>query len=485
MATKAKQQETLKQSIGFSAIGSIGTQVISLVSFIVLARLLSPHEFGLMAMVSIFTSFAAIFIEMGMGSALIHNQKSGAEHFSTAFWFNMLLAGASFALVVLSSGFVAEFFHEPELKNVLLVAGWLLPLNALSIVPMAILQKQQLFKKVAIIELGSLACGVIVALFLASRGAGVWALVANLLVIAFVKSLLLFIVLQWRPQLLLKRNALRELWSYSGYLMGTGIANYFITNVDSALVGRLMGSFSLGAYKYAYQLATLPGTLVSSIFARVLFSSYVTYKEDKEKIKRIHFKAVRMIAFFTFPSLLILAAISDKFVFSVLGEKWMDMASILSFMCVIFLLDSIGGMNNPLFLSQGKTKSLFWLTVILRSNLILAMIIGIQFGLNGLLWGLLLAKLINFLPVYVIVGKTIGFSVFDFICNIFTPFILSIFVSGIVIAMQYFDVISYPPLESLILLISFAVIVYLALALLFQRETLLDIRSIVFRRASI
>ena len=480
MANKEIKKETLKQSVGFSAVGSIGTQAVSLLSFIVLARLLSPHEFGLMAMVAIFTAFASIFIDMGMGAALIHNQKATKEHESTAFWFNVLLSIICLSLIIMSSNLIANFFQEEELKTILLVVPWLLLINALTIVPMSKIQKALAFKKVAMAELGGLVCGVLVAVVLALNNFGVWALVANLLVSALIKMILLFFLSGWFPSVIFKKDKLVELFSYSGYLMATGITNYFITNVDSALVGRLVGTAALGAYRYAYRLANMPAMIVNKVFVRVFFASYSTYKSDKERIRKLHFKAVRMIAFFTFPMLLTLAMVADFFVSVVLGDQWNIMAYILSFMCVIFLLDSIGGMNNPLFLSQGKTKTLFWLTLILRSNLIIAMFIGIQFGLNGLLWGLLIAKVINFLPVYHVVGKTVGFSVFSFVKNIMPPFACSLFVVCTLFLIQMI-LSESTPFINLSINIIVAIVCYLFVSLFFQRSTIYNLNKLLFK----
>jgi len=384
-------------------------------------------------------------------------------------------------MIVGFSSFIADFFHEPELKNILLVVSFLLPLNALTIVPMAQLQKAQVFKKVAIVEIGGLICGVAISIFLAMKGFGVWALVANLMTTTFIKGVLLFVLSGWYPKGIFLMGRLRELWRYSGYLMGTGIANYFITNIDTALIGRLIGTSSLGVYKYAYQLANLPSLLVGSVFERVFFSSYSTFQEDKERIKTIHFKVVRMIAFCTFPMLLVLAMVSDPFVNILLGDQWKGMGHILSFMCVIFMLDSIGGMNNPLFLSQGKTNSLFYLSLILRADLILAMVIGIQFGLDGLLWGLLIAKVINFIPVYMVVGRTVGFTVFDFIRNISRPFLCSISIVVAIYLTQGLWVESSCLLQ-LSCAIGVAVAVYCIASIMWQKDIFLDVKSILLRR---
>jgi len=142
-------------------------------------------------------------------------------------------------------------------------------------------------------------------------------------------------------------------------------------------------------------------------------------------------------------------------------------------------------MNNPLFLSQNKTKALFWLTVVLRSNLIIAMIVGIQFGLSGLLWGLLLAKVVNFLPVYVIVGRMIGFSVYDFLLNIMPPFFCAFIMLGVIKVVQYTNVIDFSEMITLVLLILIAGISYALPSWFFQKETVLDIYKVLFRRVSV
>lgn len=482
MTSKSRKQENLRQSIGYSALGSLGSQAVSLFSFLILARMLSPHEFGLMTIVMIFTAFASIFIDMGMGSALIHNQASSERHFSTAFWFNFFVALVLSLGLVLAAGWVSGFFGSPDLKSLFMVGAFLLPVTALSLVPLAILQKEQSFKKIAYIEILAALFNVMAALTLAHHGLGVWALMAGLYASVISRVAILWYVVGWRPKLIFCRKSFKDLWGYSQYLLGTSLINYLLTKLDGILVARFVGPSSLGAYNYACQLAYLPANIVGQVFSRVFFAQYSTYKDDLSKIKTIHFKTVRMLASLTFPILLVFSGMSDVFVLAILGPEWKEMGHILSFLCIVFLLDSIGGMNSPLFLSQGRTKSLFRLTLYVRSSLILAMIIGIQFGIDGMMISLLIAKLVNYYPVYREVGKTIGFSVAEFTNNIIPPLLMSVFVAGAVIVAKAFLESAFPELIVLVILSLGAVAIYLVLILSFQKSLMVELYSILMRR---
>jgi len=352
------------------------------------------------------------------------------------------------------------------------VASWLFPLNAISIVPMALLQKSQDFQKTAWVELLSVSSGFITALVLAMSGAGVWALIANLFVVGGVRAVTSLLAARWLPLAVWDKNSFLGLWSYSGYLFGAGIVNYFIANIDSVLVGRSFGTQVLGMYKYAFQVANIPTSVVNGVLSRVFFASYATYKDDQERIKNLHLKVIQLVAFLVFPCMLTLAPLSDVFVVVFLGEKWVAMSDILAFMCIIFLLDSIGTMSGSLFLSQGKTKTLFWLNLTLRSNQLVAMLIGVQFGLEGLLWSLLLVRMINFYPVYYVVGKTVGFSVADVGKKIFPVLLSSILIAIEVWWARSMELFQEPSLWMFSTLSLLALVSYIILMSLLQREVL-------------
>jgi len=467
-------RKRLSHFVRFSAVGVVGSKFLGLIGFVILARLLSPHEFGLMAMVAIFTAFASIFIDSGFQSALVQMELPEERHYSSVFWFNLLCSISLYLVLYISSANIAAFFMQDELENILQVAGLVLIINSLTIVNISILLRKQEFKKIAILDIIPLTFGLMTVIILVYQGFGVWALVAQLLVTSSTSVLIAFYTTQWRPKLLFDFSSLNQLWSFSSYLLGTGIINFIISNADSVIIGRMLNATTLGLYKYAYQLASMPGQLIGTTVERVFFSEYSLYKNDKERIKKIHFRAVRMIAMITFPSMLILSSVSEYFVLGVLGVKWIEMAPILSFLCFILVLDSIGGMNNPLFLSQGKTKELFKVTVIFRLLFVIGMIIGIQYGVFGLLWGMMIVRVVNFVPIYKQVGKTIGFTVKEFIRNIMPIALMSLITYVIMMIAVHYYSFNTTAIISLMILSVFGGITFIAGLFIFQKEIIHD-----------
>ena len=477
-------QETLKQNLGFSAIGSVGTQLIGLLGFIVLARLLSPHEFGLVAMVAIITSLATMLIELGFGSAVIHKQDAGSEYYSTAFWSNLALSCTFFVLVALASGTVAAFFREPSLESVLLACCFLLPMNGLGVVPMAILQKQQAFRKVAAVELSALSVGMLAAISLAVIGAGVWALVANLLIAAAVRVVLLYLLQEWRPRFEFDRDALHQLWGYSKPLIGSTLVNYSVEHADRFLIGRMINSASVGLYDSAAKLLSIPVNLITHTFNRVMFPEYAKPSATIERKKAIQLKLLGTTLFATLPTLLLAGLFAESIVVSLLGERWIDMAYIVSMLSFALILRCIAALNVPVYLSEGRTDLLFKVTLFMRGNLLIAIVVGMTTGgLPGLLWALIIVRVINFFPALYFPGRLLGISWSDYARamgrTVLTSAVLYILVSLYVRHVE-------PDTSSLLLLIvnlSLSGLLYLALSFVLNRRPMTDLMRLIPARA--
>lgn len=419
--------ETVRQSLLYSAVGNLGNKGISLLGFFILARLLSPREFGVMAMVTVFTGVADLFLTLGMDSAIIQNLQATERHYSSAFWVNLILGATSSALIFVGSGAIADFYATDELITLLRVTSALFILDAIVVVPIALLKKRKQFKQIATIELVSNVFGIALGIYLAYIGWGGWALISDLLVTAVVEAILAFGCTKWMPSFALGGSELADLWKFSSYLLGSNFINYAINNVDYVLVGKMLGSKVLGVYKYAFQVAQFPQSIVYGVVSRVFFSLYSEHQTNKAYIKTMHLKAIRVISLVTIPTMAGLSALSDYFVLALLGQKWIDMPPILSLLAIIFTFDTIGVLNTPLFLSQGKTKLLFWMSLLIRSDLILAIVVGIKLGgINGLLIGLLCAKIVNFFPVFYISGRLVGIQLREILSSLACPVALSV-----------------------------------------------------------
>jgi len=435
---KEESGESLRQSLAYSAVGNLGARGISLLGFFVLARLLSPREFGIMAMVTVFTGIADLFLTMGMDTALIQNRGANERHYSTAFWINMFLGAIFAALLILGAKAIAGFYQESEIAPIIRTISVLYILNSIVIIPVAILKKRLEFKKIASIQLAATLSGLSVGIPLALNGWGVWALAANLLMNAVVEAILAFLITRWRPRLLFGKRELAELWNYSRYLVGSNIVSYAINNVDYLLIGRLLGAKTLGVYKYAFQIATFPRQVVFGVVNRVLISFYSSLP-SKERMAGTHLKLTRVVAFIFLPFYFGLASIADHFVLTVLGKKWEEGIPFFVVLLVTFAIQILNDLNGPLYLAQGETKLLFNLSIFLRTDLIIFMVVGIYYaGINGLLFGLLLGKIINYFPGAYFAGRLVGLSGKDIHLNLAPMTISSVLMAAIVLLCKEF-----------------------------------------------
>jgi len=261
--------------------------------------------------------------------------------------------------------------------------------------------------------LGASMGGLIVGIVLAISEFGVWSLVALIISTSLLRVLLGFLFSQWRPEFTFLKTEFMLLFKFGVFLTGTRIYALTAVNIDKFLIGKMLSAPLLGAYRLAFQIVELPSQLVGGVFHRVFFSVYSSLGNDKKKIREKHLLATRSVAFFTFPGLLGLSILADRFVVVLLGNQWIDMAPILASLAVISLFRNVGVLNDLLYLSQGETRLQFKVGFFLRTNVIIAIVIGIQYGINGLLLGLLLARMVNFYPAYYFSGRLVGISVRD------------------------------------------------------------------------
>ena len=250
--------------------------------------------------------------------------------------------------------------------------------------------------------------------------------------------------------------------------------------MDNILIGKFIGAQALGAYKYAYMLASLPMQVLSIVFNRVFFASYAELQHDKLRIKLIHLKALRLVTFFTFPAMLGLNILADDLVLAFLGEKWIAMGYPLAFLSIILLMGTVAILNQPLYLALGHTKLQFKISIFCRVNLLTGIFFGMYYGgLKGLLWGMVLARIVNFYPSFYFVGRLVGIRVWEFLQNLAGIVITGLGMFVILAMLQKSIDLATGSVLSLIILIGAGVISYLTLSLLFQKETCRDVVALL------
>jgi len=322
---KAKTVNGLKWNL----LDKIVSQGVGFAINILLARLLLPEDFGLLGMVVVIIGFAAVFKDFGLGSAIVQKKELTKDDLSTVFWFNLLM-GITLTAVI--------YFAAP------LIAGY--------------------YGRVFMVNASSTILSGSLAVILALSGWGVWSLVWKMIAFTVVT----------------KKKSLKEIMGFSLPLLGTQSLNYWVRNADNLLIGKYLGDIALGFYNQSYRIMLIPVKQITGVISKVLFPSLARIQDDKERIKMIYLKVVKLISFVTFPLMFGLCALAEPFVQIVLGEQWMPMVPVLRCLAVVGAFQSIGTLNGNIFQAVGETAYQFWVGLPPRILYIIAIVYGLQGG---------------------------------------------------------------------------------------------------------
>jgi PST family polysaccharide transporter len=380
--TQASLTSRVRSGVAWNLLGQVLQQVLRIGFSIALARLLSPREFGLIGMVSVFTGFAGVFVNMGLGQAIIQRKELRPEHLSTAFTLSLLSSAALAGTFWLGAGFISNLYGEPILKPLVAVLSLQFLLSASTLVHNALLARAMRFKEAALIEVCAFVCGSTVAVVAAWRGLGVWSLVLNSLVYATVSMVLFWTRSGWTPRLGLDRQCARDLWAYGNHLMGYHALNYWARNADNYLIGKYCGAAELGAYARAYQLMLMPVSQITSVVSHVLFPALSHIQDDLPRFREVLLKSHRMIALVSFPVGVGLLALAEPLVLTFFGQKWRDVISLLRILAINGAGRSLST-QELVFNSLGRTDLTFKVGGVTSVVLMLSFLIGLPWGAKG------------------------------------------------------------------------------------------------------
>ncbi|MDH7482325.1 MAG: MOP flippase family protein [Armatimonadota bacterium] len=420
------------RGIGWSVAGQAGNQVLAALTMIVLARLLSPREFGLLAMVVVITSFANIFAEMGLGSALVQKQDIRQEHLSSVFWLNVIAGLILTSAFIICSPLISNFYGEQILRPLTLLISANFAIGSLSIVQRTNFVKTLDFRRLFVADITAVVVSSVVAITMAYAGAGVWSLAAQSVVLTSVTAAMLWLMSAWRPSLIFRWNAIRDLLGFGANLLGTDVLNYWVRNIDYLLIGRFIGSNPLGIYKNAYQVMLFPLTNVSRVISRVMFPALSIIQNEKARVRNIYLQVTRTIALITFPMMAGLFVAVEPLVLAVFGAKWSGMIPLLRVFSIVGLMQSIGTLNGNLYLSQGRADLQFKVSLFVKATAVLGIVIGLRWGIMGVAIGYAVASLLNSYPAFYFAGKLVNLSYWQLWRNLFGVLGCSIAMAAVV-----------------------------------------------------
>ncbi len=465
----------------WTGTSSVAATVLQFAQLAILARLLVPEDFGLMAMMMVVIGFAQAFADMGISNAIIHRQDTNAEHLSSLYWLNILAGIILFLLLLAAVPAIVAFFAEPRLAEFIPVTALIFLIAPFGQVYQALLQKNLRFRELAVSETSAAALSAVVAITAAIAGQGIYALIFGQLANFACKTSVLigYGWPDWRPGRHFRRRDLEGYLNFGLFQMGERTVNYLNERLDQLLIGALLGAEALGYYHLAFNLVILPVTRINPVLTRVAFPIFARLQDSTERLRHGFMTMRRVLATVNFPLLFGLAVVVPVFVPTVLGEQWAPSILLVQILAGVALLRSTGNPVGPLLLARGRADMGFYWNVCIVSTQIPAVYIGAKVGGTvGVATALLLMQIAYFWGGYLfLVRRLLGPCLRSNLATLwpaaFTAGVMALAVAGLA------QVATFEAYPLLIAQVGIGALLYVALNwLLFRSQTISILRLV-------
>jgi len=397
---------------------------------ILLARLLEPSEFGLIGMLTIFTSVAQSILDSGFGSALIQKKDAKQKDASSIFYFNLFIGILLASILSLSAPLIAEFYQQPKLIPITRIISLNMVINAFSLVQLSMLKKKMDFKNHFLVSLIAVIVSGFCGIFAAFRGMGVWSLVIQSLSYSLAQAIVLWLFSKWRPAFEFSFLSLKSMFSFGSKLLIAGLIETIFKNLYQTFIGKVYSATDLGYYSRASTMQTAASISTSMALGQVIFPAFSPYQDDDKTLKQVHGKTIKMSMFLHMPLMIGLIAIAEPLFLILLTEKWSNSIPYFQLLCVIGLLFPIQVQNYNILRIKGRSDLHLRLEIVKYILTIIAIALTYQHGILFLIYGQITVTVISHFITSHFAGKLVGYSLFDQIKSL-TPYaLLSIIMGG-------------------------------------------------------
>jgi O-antigen/teichoic acid export membrane protein len=408
-------REKVVGGLGWKLLTQIIAQGSRTIVAIVLAHLLTPHDFGLAAMALVFTSFAWIFADLSLGSALIQRPTLTEADRSTVFW-TTLTAGAVMTVVgVALAPLAGVFFSMPSVTPLFAAASSLTFLSALAGTQTALLTREMKFRTLEIRTIASTLFGTAVAIPMALVGFGAWTIIGQAICTAAVSAFLVWRLSTWRPKWMYSRESLRTFGSFGIKTLFSKILGYLILNTDNLLIGRYLGSTALGVYTIAYNVMFLGADRVAVPIQTVFYSAFARLQDDPVRLGRAWLRGTELVSAINVPAFLGLVIVAPDFVPVVLGPRWHNAVPVLQLLCLAGVVHSFQTLDWSVIQAMGRPGRVLRFMTFSASITVIAFALGLRWGLVGVAGLFAVARTVAAIAFTWLTCRTIGMPVRGFI----------------------------------------------------------------------
>ena len=476
--TRRSLKDVAATSMLWSAVQKYIILGVSFVSSIILARLLTPYDYGCIGMLEIFITIATIMIDGGFGAALLQKKRPTEEDYSTIFYWNMFISTIMYAALFFFAPLIAKFYKIPLLSAVLRVQGLVLFINALKMIQSNQLRKQFRFKEMAIVVVLSSIISLLITIVLAFQGYGVWALVAQHLLIALLPMMAFWIITKWKPMLLFSLRSFKELFSFGGFMFLTDIINTLSDNLQGLLIGRFYNPAAMGYYAKAKTTEGLASGGISQVVSTVTYQLYAEVQDDLPMLVNFLKRITTSIAYVTFPLILSLIILAKPLFIILYSDRWLPSVPYYKILALASFAICLQAVNLQAIAAIGKSKTMFNWTLVKKIVGIILIVSGLVFyGITGLLIGMVLNAWFTFFINSWLVDKHIGYKIWNQMkdllptCIVTVTSVVPAYLIGMIVNVNMY-------VDSFVIFFVF-ITIYFTISVLFKIEAFIYCKSFV------
>lgn len=414
-----------------------GAQGVTLVVSVVLARLLDPAVYGTIALVTVFTSLFQVFIDSGLGTALVQKKEADDLDFSSVFYFNMFVCVVLYIGLFFSAPLIAAFYEKSELTAIVRVLGITLLISGVKNIQQAYVSRHMLFKKFFFSTLGGTLGAAVVGITMAYLGLGVWALVGQYLFNATVDTVILWITVKWRPKLMFSFERLKSLLGFGAKLLGVSLITTLYNDIRQILIGKIYTTSDLAFYNKAQQFPQLFDTNINTSIDSILLPTMSKEQDDIEAVKAITRRSIKTSTYIMAPILIGLAMCGEAFIELLLTEKWLPCVPYMRIFCITYMFTPMFTANYNAYKALGRSDLYLKVSIVSKIFGLIILLVTLPFGVMVMAYGLLVGSVISQLVCTYPNRKLLKYSYLEQIKDILPNLLLATSMGGAVYAIEF------------------------------------------------
>ncbi len=430
-------KEKTAKGVEWGFIDNLGGTGILAVVNLVLARLLTPQEFGIVGMTSIFITLSTSLVDSGFTGALTRKKTVDEKDLNTVFYFNLLTSLVLYAVLFFEAPAIADFFGQPVLCGVVRILGLSLVITALSIVQKVILVRKLDFRTQAIVSVLSASAGGAAGIWMAADGFGLWSLVAMQLSRLALTTVLLWVCSRWKPRCVFSISSFRDMFSFGGRLLLTAIISTLWSEIYSFIIGKVYTPYVLGQYSRADKFRNMVTSNVSIVMQRVTYPVLASIRDEKQRQVRAYRKILRTTVLISFTAVLGLAAVSESFVLTLAGSQWISAIGYLRILCFSGLFIPLMICSANIINANGRSDTTLYLEILKTALASVPVLAGIFISIEALLWSTVAISAVSYLAYAVMVSRSVDYPVSSQLKDIAPYFVVSAVMAAIVFCLSW------------------------------------------------